>query len=66
VLVATGSPDVVLRMAQEAGVPARAIGRTGGERMVIGPTGGPAWIDAAVARLRSIWAQAIPRRMESQ
>ncbi len=65
VLVATGSPEELLERAREAGVPARAIGRTGGERLVIGPIGGPAWIDAAVARLHAIWAQAIPRRMES-
>jgi phosphoribosylformylglycinamidine synthase len=65
VLVATASPEEVLRMAREAGVPARAIGRTGGERVVIGPPGGPPWIDTVVASLQSIWAQAIPRRMES-
>ena len=66
VLVATGSPEDVLRMAREAVVPARTIGRTGGERLVIGPPGGPAWIDAPLARLRRIWAEAIPRRMESR
>jgi phosphoribosylformylglycinamidine synthase len=65
VLVATGSPEELLGRARQAGVPARAIGRTGGERLVIGPVGGPAWIDAPLARLREIWARAIPRRMES-
>jgi hypothetical protein len=33
---------------------------------VIGPPGGPAWIDAPLERLRAIWAGAIPRRMESR
>ncbi len=66
VLVATRSPGEVVRLAREAGVPAREIGRTGDERLVIGPPGGPAWIDAPLERLRAIWAGAIPRRMESR
>jgi phosphoribosylformylglycinamidine synthase len=66
VLVATAAPDEVLRRAREAGVPAREIGRTGGERLVIGPVGGPAWIDAPLERLRAIWAEALPGRMEER
>ena len=66
VLVATAAPEEVLRRAREAGVPARAIGRTGGPRLAIGPPGGPAWIDAELARLHGIWADAIPRRLEGR
>jgi len=66
VLVATDRPDELLRVAREAGVPARTIGSTGGERLVIGPPKGPPWIDAPIGRLRAIWAEAIPRRMESR
>ena len=66
VLVATVAAEEVLRRAPEARVPAREIGRTGGERLVIGPPGGPAWIDAPLERLRAIWADAIPRRMEGR
>ena len=66
VILATGAPAEVLRRAREAGVPARAIGRTGGDRLVIGPPGGPAWIDAELARLHAIWADAIPRRLEGR
>jgi phosphoribosylformylglycinamidine synthase len=66
VLVATGSPGEVLRLAREAGVPAQAIGRTGDGRLRIGPPAGRPWIDAPIERLRAIWAQAIPRRMESR
>ncbi len=66
VLVATAAAPEVLRHARQAGVPAREIGRTGGERLVIGPPGGPAWIDAPLERLRAIWADAIPRRMEGR
>jgi phosphoribosylformylglycinamidine synthase len=66
VLVATPDAGEVLRRAREQGVPAREVGRTGGERLVIGPVGGPAWIDAPLERLRAIWADAIPRRMEGR
>jgi phosphoribosylformylglycinamidine synthase len=59
VLVATGNPDAVLERARAADVPARRIGTTGGTRLVIKP-----WIDAELASLEAIWAQAIPRRME--
>jgi phosphoribosylformylglycinamidine synthase len=66
VIVATAAPEAVLRRAREAGVPARAIGETGGERLVIGPPEGAAWIDAPLARLHARWANAIPRRLEGR
>jgi phosphoribosylformylglycinamidine synthase len=66
VVIATGALEEVLRMAREGGVAARAIGRTGGERLVVGPPHGPAWIDAELARLHAIWADALPRRMEGR
>jgi phosphoribosylformylglycinamidine synthase len=66
VLVATAAPEEVLRRARAAGVPAREIGRTGGGRLVIGPAQGPAWIDAELGRLRAIWEDAIPRRLEAR
>jgi phosphoribosylformylglycinamidine synthase len=66
VLVATPAPEKVARRARAAGVPAREIGRTGGERLAIGPAGGAAWIDAPLERLRAIWADAIPKRMEAR
>ena len=54
----------LLALAKKAGVPARSIGRTGGERLVIGPDGGEPWIDATVPDLRALWERAIPRRLE--
>src|SRR5262249_60801141 len=66
VLVASAAPEQVLRRAREAGVPARAIGRTGGDRLCIGPPGGPAWIDAELTRLHAVWADALPRRLEGR
>jgi phosphoribosylformylglycinamidine synthase len=66
VLVATAEPAAVLARAREAGVPARAIGETGGECLVIGSPDGPAWIDAPVARLRARWDDGIPRRLEGR
>ena len=81
VVVSTSSPDVLLAAAQESGVPAAAIGETGGERLCIrrrtGPSGdsaptsepqrgrGPIWIDLPVADLRVVWERAIPRRLET-
>ncbi len=38
--------------------------RATGSRLVIGPPGGAAWIDAEVAALREHWRAAIPRRLE--
>jgi phosphoribosylformylglycinamidine synthase len=64
VVVATEDADAVERLAAECGVPARRIGRTGGRRLVIGPDGAEPWIDAELDRLRRLWSNAIPRRLE--
>ena len=72
VVVGTQAADALLRRAEAIGVPARRMGRTGGERLVIRPAGAGAagaessgaWIDASVEALREVWEAAIPRRME--
>ncbi len=64
VVTATAEPERLLALAREHGVPARAIGETGGARLVIAPAGGRAWIDAPLASLHEIWARALPRRLE--
>ncbi|RIL04672.1 MAG: phosphoribosylformylglycinamidine synthase subunit PurL [Proteobacteria bacterium] len=65
VVVATADADALLARAAAAGVPARAIGATGGDRLVIGPAGGAAWIDVELATLQATFARGIPRRLES-
>jgi len=65
VIAATGDAAALLRAAQEEGVPAREIGRTGGARLRIGGRGAAAWIDVPVARLRAIFERALPRRLEA-
>jgi phosphoribosylformylglycinamidine synthase len=52
--------EAVLRMAKDAGVPARAIGRTGGDRIRISVAGAQA-IDCALAEAEHIWATALGR-----
>jgi phosphoribosylformylglycinamidine synthase len=64
VLATTADPEGLLEAARAQGVPARRIGSTGGDRLRIAPAGGEAWIDEPLARLRSIWERAIPRRLE--
>jgi phosphoribosylformylglycinamidine synthase len=64
VLAATPDPQALLALAREDRVPARQVGETGGARLVIGPPSGAPWIDADVASLRSVWARALPRRLE--
>jgi phosphoribosylformylglycinamidine synthase len=64
VVVSTARADSLLAAARRAGVPAHAIGETVGDRLTIGPRRGKAWIDAPSARLHSIWARALPRRLE--
>ena len=64
VVVSTRDPQALCAAAEAARVPARRIGRTGGERLVIGPDGGEPWIDATVEELRTLWERAIPRRLE--
>ena len=64
VVVASPDPEALLAAAAEAGVSARRVGETGGERLRIGPAQGPFWIDADVERLARIHARALPRRLE--
>jgi phosphoribosylformylglycinamidine synthase len=64
VIATTADPEALLELAAAKAVPARRIGETGGERLRIGPPAGEPWIDAEVARLRSVWQRAIPRRLE--
>ncbi len=53
-----------MALARERGVPARHVGESGGERLVVGPPAGTPWIDVAVEGLETIWSRAIPRRVE--
>ncbi len=64
VIVSSADPEALLARAAERGVPAAVIGETGGDRLVLGPGDGPAWIDAPLTRLRDLWARALPRRLE--
>ena len=64
VLCATTAPERVQELAARHGVPARAIGTTGGDRLRIAPASGETWIDAPVAALCESHARAIPRRLE--
>ncbi len=64
VLVATAAADALLARAAAAGVSAKRIGETGGDRLRIVARGGAAWIDGDVAQLAAIWEQGIPRRLE--
>jgi len=64
VLVATADADALLALAAATAVPARRIGETGGERLCIASPSGRAWIDAPVAKLRALWENGIPRRLE--
>ena len=66
VICAVADPDALLARAEAAGVPARRIGETGGDRLRVAPPGSDAWIDADVAALRDVWERAIPRRLETE
>ena len=70
VIATSAEPDALLALASERGVPARLVGETGGDRLVIGPEPGPAhagpWIDAAIEALHGRWARAIPDRLEGR
>ncbi len=70
VIVTSAEPDALLELARERGVPARLVGETGGDRLVIGPEPGPdhagPWIDAAIEALHGRWARAIPDRLEGR
>ncbi len=63
VVAASADAQALLALARERGVSARRVGETGGERLVVGPPLGAAWIDRSVPALRRIWARAIPRRL---
>jgi hypothetical protein len=62
VLVSVGEDDIttVLERAAAANVPARVVGRTGGNRLRI-DVGGRVAIDVAVDEAERIWATAIDR-----
>ncbi len=64
IVAATADPAALVAAARAAGVPARVVGETGGERLVIGPEAGEPWIDLAIERLEGNWRNAIPRRVE--
>ena len=64
VLVASNDPEALLARAAAAGVPARRIGETGGDRLVIAPPGGRPWIDTKLDHIAAIWERALPRRLE--
>ncbi|MCZ6782051.1 MAG: phosphoribosylformylglycinamidine synthase subunit PurL [Proteobacteria bacterium] len=65
VVATTSDPDGLLAAAAEAGVPARTVGETGGDRLIIASGPGRSWIDVEVSRLQAIWERAIPRRLET-
>ncbi|MBW2399265.1 MAG: phosphoribosylformylglycinamidine synthase subunit PurL [Deltaproteobacteria bacterium] len=64
VITTTRQPDALLALAAEHGVPARRIGSTGGDGLRIAAASGEPWIDTAVAQLRAVWENGIPRRLE--
>nr|MDP9121351.1 phosphoribosylformylglycinamidine synthase subunit PurL [Acidobacteriota bacterium] len=55
------SVEVVLRAAEEAGVPAQEIGEVGGADLVL--KGAGSTIKAAVASLHEVWSTALPRAL---
>jgi phosphoribosylformylglycinamidine synthase len=63
VIATTADVRRLLALAASHGVPARAIGVTGGDRLSIGPPGARPWIDEPVDALHAIWQGAIPRRL---
>jgi len=64
VLISTAEPEALLRAARSAGLPARRVGETGGERLVIRGESGRLWIDESTEALYHIWSRALPRRLE--
>ena len=60
VVVSVGAQDsrTVLQMAADAGVPARLVGRTGGDRIRIAVAGAPA-IDCATADAHRVWSKSL-------
>ena len=70
IVLTTRDAGAVLRAAESAGVLAREIGQTGGDRLKIavcsasGEDPAESLIDLPVERLEQIWRRALPRRME--
>ena len=62
VSVAARHLEAVMAAATAVGVPAREIGRVGGDRIRISVDGQPA-IDTAVAAAETAWATAIDKKM---
>ncbi len=60
VSVAAANLQALLQLAAALGVPARSIGRTGGETMVMTVAGSPA-IECAVAEAEQVWSHALGR-----
>ncbi len=60
VSVGAGNLQALLRLAREIGVPARAIGRTGGSRITMTVEGSPS-IDTPVAEAEQVWTSALGR-----
>ena len=54
----------LLALAERHGVPARAIGRTGGSALRVRREGDARSLDVPVERLHDIWSRALPRRLE--
>ncbi|HSS49354.1 MAG TPA: phosphoribosylformylglycinamidine synthase subunit PurL, partial [Thermoanaerobaculia bacterium] len=59
--VAPEALDPVLAAAEEAGVPAREIGETGGENLVLKSSGEV--LSAPLARLHEVWSTALPKAL---
>ncbi len=64
VVASTRDPEALVALARSHDVPARQVGETGGDRLVVGRLAGEAWMDTAVEQLQRAWQQAIPRRLE--
>ena len=64
VVATTRDSTALLALARDCGVAAQTIGETGGDRLVVSARGGEAWFDLPVERMRAVWRDAIPRRLE--
>jgi phosphoribosylformylglycinamidine synthase len=66
VLTTASEPAAWLEAAARHGVPARAIGRTGGDQLSIRSGGGDRWIEAPIAHLHAIWATSVTCQLEAK
>lgn len=66
VVTTASDPDTWLAAAARHGVPARAIGRTGGDQLSILSGAGDRWIDAPIAHLHEIWATSVACQLEAK